>query len=357
MFNFLVVDTLSYGTGNCTVLLFKFVLFGYGTSFSYGPSKSVGLSKLRYKINKRGYRRLKNYRFRFRRRLFRRINGRLILNRSILKSIVRVGGICNLSGIKTRLFRRKFRIKRRRWFFKFRFKGSKFRFPRNKYKYYLTRRNRKYNWRLLKTKGSFTLPTYSGYTCSMDLSKDTGMFIHSSGIWRFSKFFQVDNLFSFNIDFKISYNRLVRDFINLYFTINSMYSFSYRNNVFKKNKFALVYGITHLIFFKTFFYLDIAMKFFFKYTVYKKHRLLLIVLRKLLNTRMVDFYEDFGLYGIELFFFGKLGGFGGSKKRRYRIVFGYRPSMSINYRVHQYLHEYSTPHGRIGSRCKITLLN
>ena len=166
----------------------------------------------------------------------------------------------------------------------------------------------------------------------------------------------VDNLFNFDVLYSIKFTRIFRDFIGLYMFLKCNYLFS-RNKIFKVNKFGLVYGITHLIFFKTFFYLKLAFISFFSNTHFKRHRLLLLILGKFLRVNLLDFYKSYGFFGCEISFFGKLGGFGGSQKKRYRVSIGSRASMSIKFRVHQHLYEYSTPHGRIGSKCKITLRN
>ena len=77
----------------------------------------------------------------------------------------------------------------------------------------------------------------------------------------------------------------------------------------------------------------------------------------MLNVSYLDFFKTYGFYGSEILFFGKLGGFGGSKKRKYRLRFGNKTTTSVRYRTNIYLYEYSTLHGRIGTKVTISTKN
>lgn len=322
-----------------------------------------GLFKTFHRRNKRKARRIKNFRFIFRRYRFWRWTKvalrSLKINQVFFRSannpiryfIKKINFIKRGVVVKVKTKFRFFRLRKRSRFKKYKRTRYKKRMLLRRTKRIRYRSNFKYGNCNLNTKlltYNYNAPTSSYiYNNNVVINRD---------IWVFSKYLGMHSMFSFNMQYNIKFTRLFRNFVDLYFTLNTLYKFS-RNRIFKSNRFGIVYGVTYLIFFKSFFYLDLAFNRFFRSTIYKRHRLLLIALRRLLNVKFMEFYKTFGFYGCEILFFGKLGGFGGSKKKRYKISFGFRSSMSSNYRVHQYLHEYFTLHGRIGSKCKVTLLN
>lgn len=170
------------------------------------------------------------------------------------------------------------------------------------------------------------------------------------------KYFSIPLVFGLNINYKIKYIRFFRKFITLFFFFNNMYPKYRRNRFLKRNKFSLVYSLTYLVFFKSFFYLDKSLSIFFKYAKYTQHKFILLIIRKLLNVSFADFFRTYKFYGYQILFFGKFSGFGGSKKKKFRLHLGNTSSNSSKCKVYHYLHEYYTKHGRIGSKCKISTM-
>lgn len=162
--------------------------------------------------------------------------------------------------------------------------------------------------------------------------------------------------FNKKMQYGIYFLKICNDFLKLYYFLKKQYHFS-RNFLLTKNKFIILYGIAYFIFFKSFFYLDIFLKQFFLETLFKKHRYILVVLKKLLNTFFLNFFKKYNFYGTEIHFFGKLGGFGGSKKRKYRLFLGHKTTTSTKFRTYINLYEYNTLHGRIGTKVIYTTTN
>lgn len=170
------------------------------------------------------------------------------------------------------------------------------------------------------------------------------------------KYFSVPLMFGLDVDYKIKYIKFFRKFIDLFFFFNSLYPKSYRNRFLKKNKFGIVYGIAYLVFFKTFFYLNSILAHFFRYSKYTQHKFILLVFRKLLNSNSSNFFRTYNFYGYQILFFGKFSGFGGSKKKKFRLHLGNTSSNSNKCKVYHTLNEYYTQHGRIGSKCKVSVI-
>lgn len=247
---------------------------------------------------------------------------------------------------RKRFFLRKMRLRTKR-VYKYIFKKKKFRFKKRVV--FLKRVQNMYipkKYAVFKNCGSLFSSIYKNgfFTKSAELNI----------VSKLSYLTSVNYIFKKSFFFIFKHSRYLSSFYNLYFFFFNIIKKSHAPHYIKKKAFNFAYSAAYLIFFKSFFYLDVCLFEFFKYNMYKKHRSVLILLKRYFNNRTMIWFNDFGLFGLLINFYGKFTGFGGSKKKKYSIRTGLRASMNAENRTYVNLYEYNTQHGRIGSKVIIT---